>query len=355
MLDLTLLRFLLIIFAGWANRHQARIIEYLIEENCVLKEQLKGRKLRLTDDQRRRLAAKGKPLGRRILRQIATIVTPDTILPWHLNLIAAKWNYATKRVGRPGIMKAIRELIVRMATDNASWGYRRIQGELKKLDHRVARSTIAKTLKDHGIRPAPDRSTSWRTFLKAHADVIAAADFFTTEVWTTRGLATYYVLFVVHHATRAVHIAGITTNPNSEFIAQIARNLTDPVDGFLRSQRFLIVDRDSKFTDQFTRVLHDAGVQVVRTAYQAPDMNAVAERWVLSVKSECLDRMILFGEDALRRALREYGAHFHGERPHQGLDNELIAPERGLTSTTGDIVETERLGGLLRSYDRVAA
>jgi hypothetical protein len=214
-----------------------RVVAYLVEENRVLKEQLGGRRLRLTDHQRRRLAAKGRVLGRRLLHQVATIVTPDTILRWHRRLIAAKWTQPNRRVGRPGIMKAIRDLIVRMATDNCGWGYCRIQGELKKLDHRVARSTIANTLKDHGIRPSPERPTSWRTFLRAHADVIAAADFFTTEVWTTRGLITHYVLFVIHHATRAVRVAGVTTNPDGAFVAQVARNLTDQADSFLRGMR----------------------------------------------------------------------------------------------------------------------
>ena len=182
---------LLATYAGWVNRQQAQAIDYLVEENRVLKEQLAGRQLRLTDDQRRRLAAKGNVLGRRMLTRIATIVTPDTIMRWHRRLIAAKWTYATKRVGRPGIMKEIRALIVRMATGNSGWGYCRIQGELKKLDHRVARSTIANTLRDNGIRPSPERPTTWRTFLKSHADVIAATDFFTVEVWTARGLVTH--------------------------------------------------------------------------------------------------------------------------------------------------------------------
>ena len=352
--DLFPLRLLLATFAGWVNRHQAQVIDYLAEENRVLKEQLRGRRLRLTDDQRRRLATKGQALGRNVLDQVASIVTPDTIMRWHRRLIAAKWTYPTKRVGRPGIMKAIRTLIVRMATDNASWGYCRIQGELKKLDHRVARSTIAKTLKDNGIRPSPERTTSWNTFLRAHADTIAAADFFTAEVWTARGLVTHYVLFVIHHCTRAVHIAGITTHPNSAFVAQVARNLTDPIDGFLTGKRYLVLDLDSKFTDQFKRILHDAGVEVVRTAYQAPNMNAIAERWVLSVKTECLSHLILFGEASLRRALREYGAHFHQERPHQGLGNEVIDPQQSSDSPTGEVVDTQRLGGLLRSYYRAA-
>lgn len=349
------LQLLLATFAGWVNRDQAQVIAYLVEENRVLKEQMKARRLRLTDDQRRRLAAKGKILGRRLLERVATIVTPDTIMRWHKRLIAAKWTFPNTRVGRPGIMKLIRSLIVRMATDNSGWGYRRIQGELKKLDHRVARSTIAKTLREHGIPPNARRSTSWRTFLTAHADAIAAADFFTTEVWTARGLVTHYVLFVIRHATRAVHIAGITTHPDAAFMAQVARNLTAHGDGFLHGMRYLILDNDSKFTAQFQRILKDAGVDIVHTEFQAPNMNAHAERWVSSVKSECLDRMILFGERSLQRALREYVAHFHLERPHQGLGNELVVPLDGAGSPTGNLVVNQRLGGLLRSYRRAAA
>ena len=193
----------------------------------------------MTASQRRRFAAKGKVLARSLLARIATIVTPETILRWCRRLIVSKWTYIPKRIGRPGIMKAIRAQIVRMATHNSTWGYCRIQGELKKLNHRVARSTIANTLKDNGIPPSSQRSTSWRTLLRAHADVIGATDFFTVEIWTTRGLVTHYVLLVIQHATRAVHIAGITTHPDSAFVAQVARNLTDPIDGFLMGKRYL--------------------------------------------------------------------------------------------------------------------
>src|SRR5439155_19015548 len=152
--DLSPLRLLLVTLAGWVNRHQQQVIEYLVEENRVLREQLKGRRVRLTDDQRRRLAARGHRLGRRVLRQVARIVTPDTILRWHWRLIVRKWTFGPKRPGRPGIMKEISALIVRMATDNPGWGYSRIQGALKNLEHCVARSTFAKVLRDHGIPPA---------------------------------------------------------------------------------------------------------------------------------------------------------------------------------------------------------
>jgi putative transposase len=222
----------------------------------------------------------GKPLGRKVLRQIATIVTPDTILAWHRKLIAGKWTYPQKRAGRPGVMKEIRGLIVRMAEENPSWGYARIQGALRHLGHRVARSTIAKVLKEHGIHSSPDRPMNWRTFVRAHAHLFTAADFFTTGVWTARGLVTYFTLFVIDIATRRVYIAGTTTNPNSEWMAQIARNLTDSGDGFLKGKRFLIIDRDSKYSPRFKSILDGQGVEILRTAYLAPNMNAYAERFV---------------------------------------------------------------------------
>jgi transposase InsO family protein len=269
-------------------------------------------------------------------------------------LIALKWIYGNKRMGRPGIIKEIRKLIVQMATRNWGWGYCRIQGALKDLDHRVARSTIARTLEEHGIKPSPDRPMPWRTFIKAHFESIAAADFFTTEVWTARGLVTYYTLFVIDIGTRAVHVAGTTQHPDSAFMAQVARNLTDDIDGFLRGKSLLIIDLDTKYTEQFQRILTDTGLHVVHTAYQAPNMNAYAERFVRSIKHECLSRLVLFGSAHLDRVLREYLAHYHAERTHQGLGNEIITPER-VADSRADIVERERLGGLLRYYHRAAA
>ncbi|MGE3877899.1 MAG: integrase core domain-containing protein [Planctomycetota bacterium] len=242
--------------------------------------------------------------------------------------------------------------MVRMANDNPTWGYCRIQGELRKLNHCVARSTIARTLKENGIKPSPDRPTSWRAFLRAHLQAIAATDFFTAEVWTARGLITHYVLFLIDHATRAVEIAGITTNPDAKFMAQVARNLTDPMDGFLRAKRFLILDRDTKFTEQFRSILRESGVTSVSTAVRAPNMNAVAERFVLSIKRECLDRLILLGTGHLVRAVDEFVVHYNLERPHQGLGNELITKPRA--NGAGEVMVGERLGGLLKHYRKAA-
>jgi putative transposase len=355
MLENIHLQLLLATFAGWVGREQSRVIAYLIEENRILKEQLEssGKRLRFTDDQRRRLAAKGKPLGSKVLRQIATIVTLDTILAWHRRLIAAKWTYRRKRVGRPGVMKEIRGLIVRMAEENPSWGYARIQGQLKHLNHRVARSTIAKVLKEHEIHPSHDRPMSWRTFVRSHANLIAAADFFTTEVWTARGLVRYFTLFVIDVATRRIYIAGTTTNPTSSWMEQIARNLTDCEESFLNGKRFLIIDRDAIFSPRFKSILEGEGIDILLTAYQAPNMNAYAERFVRSIKSECLDQMILLGRESLVRSIAEYAEHYHEERSHQGIGNELIsgvAPQN-----EGSIEVGERLCGLLKYYHRRAA
>ncbi len=355
MIETIHLRLLLATFAGWVGRQQTFVIAYLIEENRVLKEQLEssGRRLRFTDDQRRRLAAKGKPLGRKVLRQIATIVTPDTILAWHRRLIAAKWTYLRKGVGRPGVMKEIRRLIVRMAEENPSWGYARIQGALKHLDHRVARSTIAKVLKENGLKPSPDRPMSWATFVRSHAHLIAAADFFTTEVWTAHGLVRHFTLFVIDIATRRVYIAGTTTNPASAWMEQIARNLTDCEEGFLTGRRFLVIDRDAIFSPRFKSIVWGSGVEILLTAYQAPNMNAYAERFVRSIKSECLDQMIFLGRESLVQAIAEYAAHYHDERSHQGIGNKMIS---GAKAQGEGVVETrERLGGLLKYYHRRAA
>ena len=290
--DLFPLQVLLVALSGWVNRHQQHVIEYLIEENRVLNAQVKGRRLWLTDDQRRRLAVKGRRLGRRVLRQVTTLVTPDTILRWHRQLIARKWTFTPKRPGRPGIMAEISSLILRMATENPTWGYTRIQGALKNLGHGVARSTVAKVLKANGIAPAPDRPSSWRTFLRAHWGAIAGADFFTSEVWTPRGLVTYYTLFVLDLRSRRVHVAGSTPTPDARFMAQAARRLTDAVDGFLAGHRILICDRDGKWTNEFRRIVEGSGIRVVLTPVQAPNANAYVERFVRSIREECLDHLI---------------------------------------------------------------
>jgi len=196
---------------------------------------------------------------------------------------------------------------------------------------------------------------TWSQFLKAHWDVRAAADFFTIEVWGLRGLVTFYVFFVIELETRKIEIGGITPGPNETWMMQIGRYLTDPIDGFLAEKRYLILDRDSKYSDAFRSLLTDAGIGVVRLPYRSPNLNAYAERFVRSIKDECLNRMIFFGERSLPKATREFAAHYHTERNHQGLDNCLIERADHVGPTVGPTQCFQRLGGMLRFYHRAAA
>ena len=215
------LAFLLLLVSGWINRQQQDVIDYLLEENRVLRAAYGAQRIRLTDNQRRRLAVKGHVLGRRRLADIASIVTPDTILRWYRRLVANKYDGSKKRcLGRPSTKPDIVALVVRMAQENPTWGYTRIRGGLQHLGHDVGRNTIKAILKNHGVEPAPERGTKtpWKTFLAAHWDGVAAADFFTVEVLTWRGLVRYAVFFVMTLKTRAVEIAGITHQPDDAWM-----------------------------------------------------------------------------------------------------------------------------------------
>jgi putative transposase len=345
------LEFLLIALAGWINQRQLRIIEYLQEENRVLKQQLGKKRLRLSDVQRRRLAVKGKLLGRKLLKEFAAIVTPDTILRWHRKLIAQKWDYSARRgPGRPRIEDGIRQLVVRFALENRHWGYGKLQGALAHVGYAISKESIANVLRENGIEPAPERSkrTSWREFLKAQWGSIAAADFFTVEVWSWSGLVTYYVLVFMDLATRRVHVGGITPNPNTAWMMQIAKNVTDPLDGFLLGKRYLILDRDTKYCEAFRHLLLDGAIEPVRLPPKSPNMNAYVERFVKSAKQECTDRLIFFGEQSLHRAVGEFIDFYNQQRFHQGMDNQLLARTDSSTDERDPLRCRERLGGLLK-------
>lgn len=350
-------RFLLIAVAGWMNQEQQHAIAYLREENLILRAQLGPRRLRFTDEQRRSLAAKARLLSRKLLSDIATIVTPETLLRWHRKLIANKYDgSASRRPGRPATANDLEALIVRMATENRTWGYERIRGALANLGHEVANSTIANILKRNAIEPAPERArkTTWKEFLAQHWDQIAATDFFTVEVWTRKGLRRYMILFFMDLSTRRIGIAGITPMANGFWMSQIARNRTDAMDGILKGKRYLIHDRDPLFTAEFLSTLAESGTKSVKLPPRSPNLNSYAERFVRSMKEECLDRMILFGEEALRTAVREFVAHYHAERNHQGIGNVLIMLDPGLQNRDGPVRCRSRLGGMLNYYDRAA-
>jgi hypothetical protein len=240
----------------------------------VLKKRMGGRRIHFTDAERRRLARKAHALGRKVLNEMETLVTPDTLLRWHRQLVASKWNYTQRRgPGRPRVMKTIVALILRMAQENPSWGYTRIRGALANLGHQVARGTIANVLRERGIEPAPERDhhTRWSTFLKAHWECLTATDFLSVEVHTIKGLVTYYVLFFIDIASRSVPIAGITSHPDNRWMTQIARNITDAEDGFLRDTRYLILDWDTKYTDEFRNVLVREGMHLIRLPPRSPN------------------------------------------------------------------------------------
>jgi transposase InsO family protein len=330
-----------------------------VTENRLLRQQITGR-IRLSDAERKTLAEIGKKLGKQALAEVATIVKPDTILAWHRTLVARKFDGSRQRQspGRPKIDQELEALIVRMARENRSWGYDRIAGALANLGYTISDQTVGNILKRHGLPPAPERktTTTWKEFIRTHMDVLVATDFFTAEVWTLGGLVTYYVLFFIHLGSRKVHMAGFTPHPNAQWMIQIARNVTMEAWCFLSPGQYLIHDRDGKYCPAFQCIIDAAGITRVSLPPRSPNLNAFAERWVRSVKEECLARLILFGEASLQQALHEYVTHYHHERNHQGKGNVLLFPSSNQKPQgTGPMQCCERLGGLLKYYTREAA
>jgi transposase InsO family protein len=315
--------------------------------------------LLLSDAERKTLAAIGYRLGRKTLEDVANAAKPDTILGWYRKLVAQKFDgsKARRKVGRPQVDDDIEQLIVRMARENRSWGYDRMVGALANLGHRVSDQTVGNVLRRHGIAPAPQRkhTTTWAAFIRAHLAVLAGTDFFTVEVFTLRGLVTYYVLFFIHLESRKVNIAGITVHLNERWMQQMARNVTMEGVGALQGCRYLLHDRDTKYTRSFRAIIESGQVTPLAIPARSPNLNAYAERWVRSVKEECLFKLILFGERSLRRALTEYVAHFHAERNHQGKGNVLLFPSAAVRHRTRAVRCRDRLGGLLRYYHPAAA
>lgn len=350
---------LLAYVTGSVNQELLLQNEYLAAENRILRAKLPT-KLRLNNPERRTLAEIGKRLGRKVLAEVACVAKPDTILAWYRKLVAKKFDGSKHRKypGRPTVPPEIEALVVKMARENNGWGYDRIVGALANLGHRLSDQTVGNILRRHGIAPAPKRSriTSWKDFISAHQDVLAGADFFTVEVLTLRGLITYYVLFFIHLESRRVSVAGITRHPDQEWMEQIARSATQETWGHLAPCRYVLHDRDTKFCSTFRSTLADGGVRTIRLPARSPNLNAFAERWVRSVKQECLSKLILFGEGTLSRTLAEFSTHYHGERNHQGKENKLLFPAAGdIPKKRGQPVECRhRLGGLLKYYGRAA-
>ena len=354
----TPLHLLLLTLAGWMNRHQQAAIDYLLEENRVLKEHLGTKRIRFTDQQPLRLALKGKALGRKALQHICTLATPDTILRWYRRLVARKYDGSKGRKANRNPRTDAKQLALQMAQENKTWGYLRIVGALEHLGIKVSRSTVARWLAEAAIDPAPTRSkrASWSAFLQAHWGTIAATDFFTVEALTWHGLVRYHVMIVIDLKTRAATIAGVSHSADEQWVMQAARNLLDACDGFLLGKTHILLDRDSIFTKQVRRLLADAGVKPIRLPPKSPNLNAYAERFIGSVRRECLDHIIPLGERHLRHVLHEYVKHhYQYERPHQGLDNALVNSPASAANDNAEVVRRSRLGGLLSYYYRSAA
>ncbi len=296
------------------------------------------------------LAALSRVLPRAHWR--AFFVTPETLLRRHRQLVARRWTYPQRGPGRPQTDAQLRQLVLRLARENPRWGYRRIQGELVGLGIRIAPSTIWRILRDHGVEPAPRRGElSWSEFLRRQASGIIACDFLTVEAVALKRL---YVLFFIHLETRRVHLGGVSANPDGGWVTQQARNLVMTLEDERARPLFLIRDRDSKYTRGFDEVFRSEGVRIIRTPVRAPRANAHAERWVQTLRRECLDSLLIFRRRHLERVVREYIAHYDQHRPHRALDQ--LPPAREPTpriqppQRLPQINRRDRLGGLLHEY-----
>ncbi|MEX2440059.1 MAG: integrase core domain-containing protein [Actinomycetota bacterium] len=343
-----LLRVLLRIAPGEGSREREAEILVLCHQLAVLKRQNPRPKLRRRD--RMMLAALARLIDRK--RWEGFIVKPATILRWHRELVRRKWTFKHKKIGRPPLDPALVVLIIQIANQNPRWGAVRIKGELKGLGHVVGVTTIRMILPRPSVGPAPRRGPSWSEFLKAQADAILATDFFTVDSVFLKNL---YVFFVIEVGSRCVKILGVTSNPDGAWVTQQARNMT--MDGGLENLRFLIRDRDAKFTGPFDEVFGSQGMRVIKTPVRAPKANAYAERFVRTVRAELLDLVLVTGRRHLLRLLADYEAHYNSHRPHRGIDLEAPDGVRGEPQEAVPLDEVRRtkvVSGLISEYRRAA-
>ncbi len=287
------------------------------------------------------------------LRNTLRIFQPATVLKWHRELVRRKWTQEqANKGGRPKISQEMEDLIVRLAHENPRWGYGKIEGEMLKLGFKLSQTTIRNILNRHGIVPAPVRNGSigWQHLMKHYKEQILACDFFTVE---TLWLKTLYVFFFIELGTRRIHLAGITTNPDSAWVTQQARQFMWELDDNDATFRFLIRDHDSKFTQAFDTVFASGGIHVIPTPLKAPNANAYAERWVRTVREECLDHLLIMNEMHLQRALKSYINYYENARPHQGLNQQMPIPQN--SPDTGPVRKREVLGGIINDYYRAQA
>jgi transposase InsO family protein len=338
------------------RRERAKELEILVlrHELSILRRQIKQPRFEPAD--RLLLAALGRVLPRR--SWCAFLVRPETLLHWHRRLVARRWTYPHRKPGRPAIASEVRDLIVRLAKENPGWGYLRIVGELRKLGINVSATSVRNILCAAGLPPAPQRDRQfWRSFLKAHGESILACDFFTVDtVWLRR----IYVLAFLSIGNRRIEYVACTSKPNTDWMLQQARNLLMELDDRDRQVRFLLHDRDAKFPRAFDALLSGENITIIRTPVRAPNANAHMERWVGTVRRECLDRMLILGRRQLEHVLRVYIGHYNRCRPHRSLD--LRPPDSAARSPTGEasasvdrqVARRDLLGGVIHEYELAA-
>ncbi|MEU4245762.1 integrase core domain-containing protein [Actinoplanes sp. NPDC026619] len=343
-----------------SDRDKDAEILALRHQILVLERHLHGDRVRFTRADRAWLAALLHPLPRGVLNHLRLLVRPETMLRWHRDLIGRRHARRSRphAAGRPQTIRSIRRLVLRLARENSTWGYRPIHGELLVLGVKVAASTVWEILKDAGVEPAPERTGStWAAFLRSQAHAIIAADFFET---TTLTGAKLYVLAVIEHATRRIRILGVTAHPTAVWVTQTARNLVMDLEDTGCQVKHMIRDRDGKYPALFDQVLADAGIDVLLSGVRMPRMNSIMERWIQACRHELLDRTLIFNRAHLLRALREYEHHHNEHRPHRGIANSR--PRRPLPDPITEPVKLthlnvhrqDRLGGLLHEYDHAA-
>ena len=340
--------FALVWLLGRPRRSKEVEILVLRHELVILRRQ--STRPQLTRADRALLAS----LSRSLPRPAWTVFSfkPETLLRWHRQLIARRWTYQHRRPGRPQLGRSLREPILRLARENPHWGYKRIVGELKGLGIPVSATSVRKVLLEAGPQPAPQRThSSWRAFLRAQAASMLACDFLTIE---TVFLQRIYVLFFISLATRRIEYLACSSNPDGRWVAQQARNLVMQL-GDEQPFRFLIHDRDTKFSHAFDEVFRAEGIKIIRTPVQAPNANAFAERWVRTIRADCLDRILILGRRHLEHVLRVYRRHYNEHRPHRALD---LVPPNGRDPTPRDppdrLHRRDLLGGLIHEYEAAA-
>lgn len=344
--------FELVVLLGRGERSKELEILVLRRELSILRRQVKSPQFAPRD--RLLLAALSRVLPRRSWQ--AFLVRPETLLRWHRRLVSHHWTYPHRTPGRPAIDGEVRELVLRLARENGSWGYLRIVGELRKLGIDVSATLVRNVLRAAGVPPAPQRGQlDWRSFLRQHGETILACDFLTVDTVLLRRL---YVLVFICIGSRRVEYVACTRNPDGVWMTQQARNLLMDLDDHGRRPRFLIHDRDAKFSRAFDAIFHSQGIKTIKTPIRAPNANAHIERWVGSVRRECLDRLLILSRRQLEHVLRVYVRHYNSQRPHRAL--ELQAPDtkpatRGQTAAPPALCRHDLLGGLIHEYEAAAA